>query len=502
MDQPYRIRHAALSDILVGNRTTMLRTLRIALCLFLAWAFITQDRLTEIFWLGLAVCLLSFFPSYLYCRKPTLGLPIFPLFALTHLWAFGFPLLSNEARLAQYPIAYVEAASVTVSAYLLVGTLAYLIVGRRPTRRPREILVIRQSFDSWLWVPLLMAFGFSITSFFGIGDRFGPLFPVIQAAMLAVQALAIFVLAFRYGNNDMNGIEKVTFVVLLGAMILIQASSLLLVGAMTIFLIATVAFSIGRGRLPWFAIALCLTFFAMLHAGKSKMRARYWSDDAERISITQLPDYFQEWLGYSFENGIGGLFKMSEKDEGESQSILQRSSLLHLLVYEQAVCPDSIPYLDGATYAIVPQLLVPRFMNAEKIWSHQGTYMLNIHFGIQTSDQTLTTTIGWGLLNEAFANFGLLGIGVLALLIGSGYAVIERATAVASLLSLRVFIGILVLTGAFQTEYSAGVFVSSIFQGVCALLAMSFLLMERQRLRSNEEDAAPLSGLSAHRAPA
>ncbi len=472
----------------------MLRTLKVGISLFLLWAFVTQDRMTELFWLGLGVCSLSFLPSYLYCKKPFPGLPIFPLFALTHLWAFGLPLLSNEARLKEYPIVYVEAAAVTVAAYLLISTVTYFLVGRRVRPASGEIFVIRKSFESFLWLPLLMAFGFNISLFFGVGDRFGPLYPVIQAAMLAVQALAVFVLAFRYGNNEMMAAEKFAFIVVVGAMIILQASSLLLVGAMTIFLIATVAFAIGRGRLPWVTFALVLTFFAILHVGKSKMRAQYWSDESENIQLTQLPEYFEEWFGYSFEDGITGLFKMSEREEGTGQSILQRSSLLHLLVFEEAVCPDSIPYLNGETYALIPQLLVPRFMNKEKIWSHEGTYMLNIHFGMQTSDQTLSTTIGWGLLNEAYANFGFIGVVCLALLLGCGYGLLERWTAGGSLLSLRVFVGILVLTGAFQTEYSAGVFVSSLFQGICALMVMSFALMESRRLESQrtQESTLPL----------
>lgn len=167
MSQPIGIRVAALADLLIPKREAMLRTLKVGISLFLLWAFVTQDRMTELFWLGLGVCSLSFLPSYLYCKKPFPGLPIFPLFALTHLWAFGLPLLSNEARLKEYPIVYVEAAAVTVAAYLLISTVTYFLVGRCVRPASGEIFVIRKSFESFLWVPLLVAFGFTISTFFG-----------------------------------------------------------------------------------------------------------------------------------------------------------------------------------------------------------------------------------------------------------------------------------------------------------------------------------------------
>src|SRR5206468_2846385 len=83
---------------------------------------------------------------------------------------------------------------------------------------------------------------------------------------------------------------------------------------------------------------------------------------------------------------------------------------MQLLLFVQAASPDDVPFMDGETYAILPTLLVPRILMPNKPASHEGTYLLNIHYGIQTRDDTAKTTIGFGLLNEAFANFGYIGI--------------------------------------------------------------------------------------------
>jgi hypothetical protein len=279
----------------------------------------------------------------------------------------------------------------------------------------------------------------------------------------------------------MSSTEALAFGVTLLALMILSAAGLLLIGAMTIFLTATIGFIAGRGQMPWLTFTAIILAFIFLHAGKSKMRAKYWTEEESApLSLFGLPSFFGEWSSYSMERGVLGLFRPAEEGEDSSESLLQRSTLMRLLLYEIAVCPDEVPYLEGATYGVIPELLIPRIFNEEKLWSHEGTYMLNIHFGIQTFEQTRATTIGWGLLNEGYANFGITGVAILGCLLGFFYGRMERITAAAPLFSLRCFTGVIVLVCAFQTEFSAGVYVSSLFQSLCVVGVLSFLFMRRQ----------------------
>ena len=67
---------------------------------------------------------------------------------------------------------------------------------------------------------------------------------------------------------------------------------------------------------------------------------------------------------------------------------------------------------------------VPRFIEADKPASQVGMDLLNIRYGLLTAEGTATTAIGWGLVAEAYANFGLAGVAAIGIFMGIlfGYA--------------------------------------------------------------------------------
>ena len=80
--------------------------------------------------------------------------------------------------------------------------------------------------------------------------------------------------------------------------------------------------------------------------------------------------------------------------------------------------PDRQPYLYGETYGYVLPQLVPRLVWPDKPRSHVATYRLSIYYGLQDEDATESTTIAFGMLTEAYANFGLIGAILLGLFWG------------------------------------------------------------------------------------
>src|SRR5260370_13767802 len=141
---------------------------------------------------------------------------------------------------------------------------------------------------------------------------------------------------------------------------------------------------------------------------------------------------------------------------------------MQLFLYEQ-ILSGSVPFMYGDTYVIVPQLLIPRIFYPEKPTTHEGTYRLNIHYGFQTREQTETTTLGFGLLNESYANFGLIGMALLAVTMWAYYGWVERWASAVPLLSLRGLFAITVASFSFQTEFSAAVY--------CVVLMQAFVVL-------------------------
>ena len=48
--------------------------------------------------------------------------------------------------------------------------------------------------------------------------------------------------------------------------------------------------------------------------------------------------------------------------ETATTSVFERASLVHILLLVRRATPDFIPYLEGETYALLPSMLVPRFV--------------------------------------------------------------------------------------------------------------------------------------------
>jgi len=94
--------------------------------------------------------------------------------------------------------------------------------------------------------------------------------------------------------------------------------------------------------------------------------------------------------------------------------------------------------------------------------------MLNVHFGRQVSEQTFTTYVAWGLLAEAYGNFGpIKGVLFLGLFLGIVFAWAENFTTRKPLLSTEGFLAFAVFLGlANSYEMAASVMITSIFQSL------------------------------------
>lgn len=430
-------------------------------------------------------CLVAFaslLPSYLWITGKAKGLPIFPVFALTHLWTYAVPLVIGHPQVAQYAPPLHLTAGLTTAGFVLLGTFVWFQFVRAAPEPPAAAVWVMDGKKGEPYLLAGCAAGVALSVAFagGWSDIDAGLFALIRGALLAVTNLAMFVLAHRWGTREMSKKRVGLFLLMVALFVLSNAATLLLVGALSGLLLVVIAYSLGRRKIPVLPLAVLLLVVVPLHYGKGDMRSKYWAarEGGASVKPWEYPGLFVEWAGYSWEHLSGS----SDGGGADPQSIAQRAGLINLLLLAQDATAKDVPFLDGATYAVIPRLLVPRFLDPEKPASHEGTYLLNIHFGLQTREDTRTTTIGWGLLNEAYANFGFLGVGGLAVLLGCLYGAVARWGMNCPVLSFRYLFAILLISVAYQSEFSAGVYVAALFQSTVPLLALVFLLMKRSRV--------------------
>lgn len=426
---------------------------------------------------SICISVASIFPIYLWCAGKAFGIPIFPMFSATYLWTCALPLVDENPGIFVYTNSERFIASMTVAGFLLLATLIWhrFQLSNKHTQSQNYYRALETKKGELLFLGILILGNFfTIFSYAGWLNIVGDFYSLIRGAILGLTAIASFAMAYQFGRGNLSVNRTILYLSLITIQVIANAVSLLLVGSLTLFLISVVGYSLGKRKLPWIFIVIMLSLFTLLHTGKGEMRRLYWQQSVEPL---QYVSRYAEWINF----GINGLFSKEENNNESQQSFLERSSILQQLLLTQSSTEKGQPLLNGATYAILPQLLIPRIFYSEKITSHEGTTLLNIHYERQTREDTQSTTIGWGLLAEAYANFGFLGCVLLAAICGVVYGYMGLISHNAPIFSDRFLFAILFFTYAFQTEFTAGVYIAALFQSSVTLFIFSLLFMKKKK---------------------
>jgi hypothetical protein len=254
----------------------------------------------------------------------------------------------------------------------------------------------------------------------------------------------------------------------------IMLTSLLLYTVLGLVGAVCLGFVWSAGRVPWKFLVSVVALVGFLQIGKTEMRDRYhFSGDDDSSGVTRpttlagLPNFYGDWFRISLGDLVDSGKTGTQDERAKHASLGDRvDNLQNLLYVMKAVEIDKVSPLGGGTYWIIPALLTPRIVWPEKPRTHEGQVMLNVYYGRQTNEESFGTYIAWGLLPEAYGNFGpLLGAVFLGVVLGIFFAWVEGYTAYKPLLSLEGMCAFALLLGvATSFEMVASVLVTSQFQ--------------------------------------
>jgi hypothetical protein len=184
--------------------------------------------------------------------------------------------------------------------------------------------------------------------------------------------------------------------------------------------------------------------------------------------MSELPAYFAEWIDLGLQPTSGG--------KTVSQKMLERTSLMHILCLIVDYTPARQDYLYGKTYTYVLPQLIPRYFWPDKPRSHIATYELGIYYGLQQEEDTVATTIAFGLLAEAYANFGLYGAIGLGVFWGFWLKKLQIWSTFSPMFSFAGLLMVLLTAWAFNAELTMAAWVSSLEQAVIVVLGLPMLV--------------------------
>lgn len=425
-------------------------------------------------------------PSAVWVATGARGIPIIPVLALGHIVYFAIPILRGSPAELGYDDAEALRAAATVALFLLIATVAaqipLFIV--KPRTSPRASAAESRELIQLTIGGLAVGAAYQAALLAGAFNWLGYYGGVARAIALTLVTAACYLLGVAQGRRELRGTVRVVAFAGLVANVVLTWMSLFLVGGIFFLLSTALGYAISTKRIPWRTALIAFVVVGILHAGKQEMRDKYWDERAnfsDYYAVPMLPVLMYEWT-------VAGITALKSGEAGRDVS--QRASLIWVLLHVQRVAPTPIPYLEGATYALLPKMLVPRFLDPDKIPSQAGMNLLNVQFGILSEEETQHTAVGWGPLAEGYANFGYIGVVIAALVIGLFGGTLTWWSAGAPVVSLPALFAVAAMLQMANMEADLAYLFTSLLQsfvGVVIYFAIFRFLARRGRGREGAE---------------
>jgi hypothetical protein len=428
---------------------------------------------------GVLLAIVSLFPFYLWMLGWSHGLPIWPVFAAANGIFAALPMVQAPQTLGAYSPTEVVIGGMTIAGFILLGSVCWLGVTGRHTSPPAAVLMIsREHSERYLFAFIAAGLFFQANQQLYWIPLPGNTMQIVRGVAMSLNSMGIFVLAYYAGQGLLSRGQIGGLVALSALTALVLASNLILASAIVPVALLFLGYILGSGKLPWKSLALVLVVLTVLQPGKYAMRDLNWGGQSATAPVLRLPAFYWEWFGYGLQE-LGKAGPKSEEDE-DATSLFERAGNIHMLLLVQKKSPAEVPFLNGITYEQIPRLMVPRFIDSEKGSAHAGNILLTVNYGVQSMEVAMGgTSIGWGLIPEAYANFGYLGVGAVAVFLGLFYGYFTRLSIGVPMTSLRFVIGLLIMAAATRAD-TMGLFVTSQFQAIVGVSAAAFFLMRRQ----------------------
>ena len=414
------------------------------------------------------ILLLAFgiIPTLIWIARWRDTLPIMPIYGLVNVLHFGLPFTSSTSDVLNYSEAEKLAGTLMVCGFLVAATFAWVVVMGFVRIQPKPA----KSFDA---APIgeFLPYGFGIAALFnwaemtGAGYVLGNGLPVARAVCGSIFFICAYLLGALWAEGVLSARLKVLCSILFALGAMITWSSLYLYPSMFVIAMFFIGYMISARRVPVALVAAVFSVFVVLQAGKSTMRG-FYQDELAVTSILEMPAFVAEWVG----EGILGLATQADQ---EAVQLGDRIGLMHMLLRAQTMTPSQVDFLNGETYSLIPRLMIPRFLDPDKPIAHAGLIMLNVRYGLLVLEEVDQTSIGWGMLPEAYANFGDIGVIGLGVLVGALFAAVTLWTSGAPALSGRAMFGVMMLLTSFNLEADTAVFLTTLVQGAVAIFAIN-----------------------------
>jgi hypothetical protein len=238
-------------------------------------------------------------------------------------------------------------------------------------------------------------------------------------------------------------------------------------------LLAGFAYWVARRRISWIAVAVMAILAIKLQNAKMEYRRLAWFNGnlANASTLDQLKSFAN--LASSKRDAVG--------DETKPDvSFIQRANQIWFLTEILDQTPETVPYWHGETYKILFYKFIPRL-----IWPNKPVERLGVDFSLRyglrnPTDETTSFNVPW--IVELYANFGWTGIVAGMVVIGIGFAFLDREFNARRMHLLDRMLGLVMLFNLIYQESNFSLMVGNKFL-IYVSLAIIFKFATRVKVR-------------------
>lgn len=359
-----------------------------------------------------ATCLIPMALWYAHGRQ---GLPMFELVCLSYAIQFSTPVYTQENWIIIYSEVVPLSSSGLFEVLLFVemGVIALMLgyYGGHRSRLFRALPEIDLPMDrSRRWVYMLGALILGGTIALLKAINWEPLESNTLNAIvrLAANQLDIAIILLTY-EVYVHPASRVGVSLLLYASVAVAFVIGLLTGllenAFVPVLILLIATWQARRRIPWPGLAIGITLYLILNPAKFEYRNQTWYSGS-KPGISQRLGLWTDLIGERVDELLS--LDAAGNNEDNLRQALARFDLVHKFTWVRLLTPAIQPYYRGETYRYFLYAYIPRALWLGKPLASASGERLDLDYRLKLEWQT--STIGIGLLPEAYANFGPIGI--------------------------------------------------------------------------------------------
>jgi hypothetical protein len=443
------------------------RTALAGLVFVAAWfIYKSGGELTNTTLVGLLILGLASAPALAWAAKRRPWFPVFEITCLTYIAFYAIPLLSNHSELAAFPASVNTEAGLLVAVFLAMANLGFATSGG-PVRAPEWATSSLLPEGAMRHIPV----GQTINTVYVYCYTFTDFIPrefegTFRALFFGLGTICTFILARQIGAGSLSRRQATWFVFNLSAQVVFLFAQLYLIGGISLIALALIGYASAKRSIPWVPVMLVLPLVALLHLGKPDMRAVYWQGGKPLPTLAELPAFFGEWIDYSIE----------PRELRINSTLFERASLIQMLCLSVDRVPSLKPYMAGESYIDIPAQFVPRFIWPDKPSGLLSNVRLALYFNLVSIESATSVSIAFGVVAEAYVNFGFIGVAGLGLGMGMIFRRLSVLSQSAPMFSSLGILMILLTAWSFQIELVMATWLGSLFQAsvVCIGLPLAY----------------------------